>query len=505
MDNGISAWQRNRKRDGWDELIAAAKRGEISHIVCYHPDRLMRQPHDLEELLTISDQHGITLYGRVNRRDLRDPDDRYALRIEVAHACRSSDDTSRRVRDEIADRAEKGMPHTTKRRYGYSRNGMVVNDAEAEVIREIFGRFTAGEGPRTIAAVLDGRGITTAQGKRWTAVAVRDQLRSKYVAGIRVHRGKETGRGVWRAIIERGVWDLAREMLDFRAARAAEQRGSQRFYVLRDLVACGKCGTRMPGTNGRYQCTHAQRGKPKRCGRSVTAGPLEQFVEDAAVDLLARLAVDGRPGRSAEAEAAEAAIADDERQLKELDGMWTAKEIPTATYRQMRREITARIARNEPKTIARPVETRQGLTGPNAATTGAELSGQRKNAVLRFLFAARHHRRTGRRGQPVRLRPDRDRAKPPHVTAPKQRSGDPPQGSPPAYVHSFRMPSPPGASSRARWRADSALIVVLNVAQTRFRWNAHSASWCVFRRKAVTSSVEPVRAVVAVGPHPLPG
>ncbi len=224
MDNGISAWQRNRKRDGWDELIAAAKRGEISHIVCYHPDRLMRQPHDLEELLTISDQHGITLYGRVNRRDLRDPDDRYALRIEVAHACRSSDDTSRRVRDEIADRAEKGMPHTTKRRYGYSRNGMVVNDAEAEVIREIFGRFTAGEGPRTIAAVLDGRGITTAQGKRWTAVAVRDQLRSKYVAGIRVHRGKETGRGVWRAIIERGVWDLAREMLDFRAARANVSR-----------------------------------------------------------------------------------------------------------------------------------------------------------------------------------------------------------------------------------------------------------------------------------------
>ncbi len=48
IDNGASAWQRNRKREGWDKLIESARRGEIKHIVCYHPDRLMRQPFDLE-------------------------------------------------------------------------------------------------------------------------------------------------------------------------------------------------------------------------------------------------------------------------------------------------------------------------------------------------------------------------------------------------------------------------------------------------------------------------
>lgn len=67
IDNGASAWQRNRKRPGWDALIAAARRGEIKHIVCYHPDRLMRQPFDLEELLSISDEYGITLYGASTR------------------------------------------------------------------------------------------------------------------------------------------------------------------------------------------------------------------------------------------------------------------------------------------------------------------------------------------------------------------------------------------------------------------------------------------------------
>jgi hypothetical protein len=55
-------------------------------MIAYHPDRLMRQPRDLEELLQDSGVHAITLPGEATRRDLSDPDDRFILRIEVAHA-----------------------------------------------------------------------------------------------------------------------------------------------------------------------------------------------------------------------------------------------------------------------------------------------------------------------------------------------------------------------------------------------------------------------------------
>src|SRR5260370_20193695 len=144
IDNGASAWQRNRKRPGWDELITAARRGEIKHIVCYHPDRLMRQPFDLEELLSISDEYGIMLYGRVNRRDLQDADDRYAIRIEIAHACRSSDDTSRRLKDQKQERAESGLPNGA-RAHGYTPDGLKIIAAEAAIVREIFERFTKSE------------------------------------------------------------------------------------------------------------------------------------------------------------------------------------------------------------------------------------------------------------------------------------------------------------------------------------------------------------------------
>ncbi|WP_245766742.1 hypothetical protein [Streptomyces colonosanans] len=86
----------------------------------------MRQPHDFEQLLQLADQHDITLHGQANRRDLADPDDRFFLCIEVAHACRSSDDTSRRLRDATVDRARDGQPHGGKRRYGYDKSGTVI-------------------------------------------------------------------------------------------------------------------------------------------------------------------------------------------------------------------------------------------------------------------------------------------------------------------------------------------------------------------------------------------
>jgi site-specific DNA recombinase len=389
IDNGVSAWTRTRVREGWDNLIAAAKRGEVKHIVCYHPDRLMRQPHDLEELLSISDQCGIMLYGRVNKRDLQDPDDRYALRIEVAHACRSSDDTSRRVKDKIEELAEEGMPHKGKRRYGYSKDGMKIDEKEAAIIREIFDRFISGEGPAPIAADLNRRGIKTALGNTWMPSTVRLQLRSRYVAGIRVHHGEEIGNGVWPAIIDRGTWELAQEMLSYRAAtQKTTGESASRFYILRGIVTCGKCGTQMAGAGGRYKCSRQFRKDELHCARSISAHTLEKFMKDAAIGILSKLSVDGRPTTSEEATKARDAIGDDERQLQELNDMWTAKELTTREYREMRQTIIDRMEKNERKTVVRPIKYLEGLTGPDADKKWEALSDERKNATLRFLFNA---------------------------------------------------------------------------------------------------------------------
>jgi site-specific DNA recombinase len=393
VDNGASAWKRDRKRPGWDELIAACRRGEIKHIVCYHPDRLMRQPRDLEELLSISDEYGIILYGRVNARDLQNPDDRYALRIEIAHACRSSDDTSRRLKDKFQERAEDGYYHGT-RPYGYTKNGMKIIPAEAEIVREIFRRFTSGETPYAIAVNLNARGIPTTKGKAWTEAAVRRTLHGGHAAGVNVHHGEEIGVGKWPAIITRAQWDFAQELLTFRSAAARserEKRKAPRSYILRGVVVCGKCGTAMAGCSGTvYRCSRANRQDGAKCARTMQAEPLEEFAEDMAIRVLENLAVGPKRPCTAATETADREIEDDERQLAELHDMWITKEIDTAQYRKDKRTIQARIRDNQKKTIVKvkSPDTIADLIGPDAKAKWATLTDERKNSVLRFLFSA---------------------------------------------------------------------------------------------------------------------
>jgi DNA invertase Pin-like site-specific DNA recombinase len=230
VDNNRSAWRRDRKRPGWDKMLSEMSEGRIRHLIAYHPDRLMRQPKDLEELLSLADSHHITLHGEANRRNLSDPDDRFILRIEVAHACRSSDDTSRRLRDSMDERADAGIPHTGRRRYGYTANGLEIIEDEAAIVREVFHRFLDGESPRAIARDLHDRGIRTALGKSWGADTIRALIDSRHVAGIRMFRGEEHGMGNWPAIIDRGQWDEAQEKRKYRAQQSATTNRAQRFY-----------------------------------------------------------------------------------------------------------------------------------------------------------------------------------------------------------------------------------------------------------------------------------
>ncbi|MFF1515253.1 recombinase family protein [Streptomyces sp. NPDC058305] len=408
VDNNRSAWQRKRKRPGWDALLSEAGAGRVRHVLTYHPDRLMRQPRDLEELLQIADDHDITLHGQANRRDLSDPDDRFFLRIEVAHACRSSDDTSRRLIDALIDRAQDGKPHTGRRRYGYDKTGMEILPQEAEIVREIFTRYLDGVSPVQLAKELYARGEKTAQGHNWNPSRVRDLLDNRHVTGIRVFRGEEIGNGEWPAIIDRGTWREVRERRAYRAAKLASGKQPSRFYLLRGIVTCTGCGHVMGGSGGsgaKYICNgHTHRLDLPRCNRVVSAPILEEFVSEAAINLLERLDLTEAPTPSDLSEEDQHAIEADRRELDELKEMWEQQELKTREYREMRKTVEARIAEVERKMIVRPTaEVLDGLAGPHARESWNALNSaedfQRMNAVMRFLFTAVKIKPAPRRGR----------------------------------------------------------------------------------------------------------
>lgn len=240
VDNSVSAWKRDRRRPAWDAMLEAIKDGEVDAIIVYHGDRLVRQPWDLELLLRLADERRLQLASVSGMRDLSSADDRFILRVEVAQACRESDNISRRTRRGWEARAAKGLPiGGGKRPFGFEADGKTIRKAEADVLAEAAERLLAGQ---TLGGVLAWMNSvsTTSQGNRWTGRALKQLLVSPRVAGLVVAAGK-TYQAVWEPIISPETQAELKALLETKAQQQPH-RGSERRHLLSGIAECSKCG-----------------------------------------------------------------------------------------------------------------------------------------------------------------------------------------------------------------------------------------------------------------------
>ncbi|WP_433893000.1 recombinase family protein [Streptomyces sp. CA-111067] len=276
-DNSRSAWQRNRKRPGWDALLSAVVGGEIDGIIVYHGDRLMRQPYDLEKLISAADSKGLRIASVSGTRDLDNPDDRFILRIEVAQACRESDNTSRRVRRGLEARAADGLTQVGGHRpfgYGvqvgtrtrtdpdtgetitaplYDTTQMVPE--EAKVLAAAVSRLLAGQGKLGVIRWMNERSRTT-EGNPWTGRTLTKLLLSPRISG-QIERDGMLLPAAWPGIITPEQQEDVKALL----RRNAEQHrypGRERRYLLSGVAEC-------------WNCQHGLRVKP-RTGKNHSPG-----------------------------------------------------------------------------------------------------------------------------------------------------------------------------------------------------------------------------------------
>ncbi|MEU9379986.1 recombinase family protein [Streptomyces sp. NPDC048279] len=262
VDNSRSAWQRKRKRPAWDKMLAAVEAGEVDGIVVYHGDRMIRQPWDLEKLISIAEGKGLRISSPSGTRDLSSADDRFILRIEAAQACRASDDTSRRVTRGVKSRVAKGLPGTAggKRPYGWGVQAgtrvkvdretgderlVPVIDTTLPVAHEIkfiqqgIERQLAGMGQAAVVRWLNTAGALTTEGNPWTTKSWRNVVLAPRVAGLIEHDGQLLN-AVWDGAVSVEVWEAIKATY---AASAAEHpyRGRERSHLLTGVAECFQC------------------------------------------------------------------------------------------------------------------------------------------------------------------------------------------------------------------------------------------------------------------------
>lgn len=156
--------------------------------------------------------------------------------------------------------------------YGYTKiekkGYLVINDEEAEVVRNIFKMYMEGIGTLKISEELNKEAIKTRTGKAWRDAVVYGILNNSIYVGKRRYKGKTIDLPQLR-IIEDELYNKVQERLRNNYNKASKHFRHD-YYIDRGKITCGICGKtyyahkRTDGKDNRYICISKRYGED--CG-----------------------------------------------------------------------------------------------------------------------------------------------------------------------------------------------------------------------------------------------
>lgn len=298
VDRLRAVWNPGADRPGWDALLAAIRGGRLNAVVLFRPWTLVRRrAADAVELLLAAQEHAVTLHGIGDHLDLAGPKAVASALEQARRLRRKTASAAQSAREAHRQAAEDGRPHGGGRRaFGYQPGMWALIEDEARVVREIYARYLSGDSLRAIAWDLNARGVPTAGGSTWTITGVDRILAAPRYAGLRVFQGTVESDGdyryaTWEPCVSVEEWQKAQSERQNRVA-VSGGRGPRAAYLLTGLVVCDQCRDHMVGSvvggYRMYACASMNRAQPGPCNRRIAAKSLEQFVQQAAVEILGR-------------------------------------------------------------------------------------------------------------------------------------------------------------------------------------------------------------------------
>ncbi|WNM28085.1 recombinase family protein [Demequina capsici] len=388
VDNDLGASTRSRAaRPEYAAMLEAARGGKFGAVIAYSNSRLTRRPREWEDLIELAEKYGIRIMTCVSgSADFSTADGRAVARTIAAWDAAEAERTGERVKRAFDQRAEEGRPHGM-RAYGWDRiDGQdVVNDAEADVIREASRRVITGESLRAIVADLNARGVPAPRVEKWTTISLRQIIVRDRNAGRRVHRGKVVGMGSWEPIVDADTLERVKAVVTDPSRRHLRM-GQPRKWLLSGVAECGKCGATVRGNAGktgatRYIC-------PKCFGVRRSVELVDSVVESVMVERLALPDAPNLFGGDADAleeargrlEGARARMATAADQFAE--GTISAEQLARITARLRVDEAAAL----EAVRASEPVQVLGDFSADTVREVWAEASAEQRREVIRTLM-----------------------------------------------------------------------------------------------------------------------
>jgi site-specific DNA recombinase len=280
-DGGFSGG--NMERPSLKRLLADIEAGKIDTVIVYKVDRLTRSLADFAKIIEKFDAHEVSFVSVTQQFNTTSSMGRLTLNVLLSFAQFEREVTGERIRDKIAASKRKGMWMGGNIPLGYDLEDrhLVVNEREAEQVREIFRLYLTFGCVKRLKADLDRRGIRSkvrvskagraSGGTSFSRGAVYKILSNRTYLGEIPHKG-ESYPGEHKAIIDKELWEKVRARME--ASIRGERHGANAAFpsLLRGLV--------YDEEGNRFTPSHAvKRGKRYRYYTS------QQVIEDADVAL----------------------------------------------------------------------------------------------------------------------------------------------------------------------------------------------------------------------------
>lgn len=285
-DIDYSAFRGAKARPSLEELVADRK--SYSAIIVPKLSRFGRSVKDLVALFEQFDRDGIALIFLDMNIDTSTSQGRLLRHIMAAFAEYESDVKADYARANYRHAMQQGRTWGLPP-FGYRAENKryFIVKPEAEIIRNIYGRYVDGASLSRIAIELNAAGLVGHKNGYWRTPQVGRVLDNPAYAGLTV-LDENVFTAQWEPIVSRETWNQVQKLrLPENRGQRARKVGTGGPYLLTGLIVCGKCGGNAhhhrKSRGSAYQCMNQQH--TEKCGGGgVSRDRADRIVTDAVVE-----------------------------------------------------------------------------------------------------------------------------------------------------------------------------------------------------------------------------
>jgi site-specific DNA recombinase len=202
------------ERPALQRLLADIDAGLVDVVVVYKIDRLSRSLMDFSKLVEVFDRNAVTFVSVTQSFNTTTSMGRLTLNILLSFAQFEREVIGERIRDKFAASRKRGMwmGGWTPLGYDVVDRKLVVNEAEADLVRHIFARFLELGSVTLLLRELRQVGAITKQGKTFDKGTVYKLLNNRVYVGEAVHKGAAYP-GEHAALIQPGMFERVQAIL----------------------------------------------------------------------------------------------------------------------------------------------------------------------------------------------------------------------------------------------------------------------------------------------------